>query len=319
MQRVLAKITDSPWFQNFVTAVILLAGVVVGVETYPEAAARFRSPLDVLNSVILWIFVAEIVVKMGAHGRRPWRYFYDPWNVFDFLIVAVCFMPIDAQYVTVLRLARLLRVLKLVRALPRLQILVGALLKSIPSMVYVSVLLSLLFYLYGVAGTFMFAENDPVHFRNLQMSMLSLFRAVTLEDWTDLMYIAMYGSENYGYDAAMLAEWKPVNSAMPVVGAGFFVSFVLTGTMVILNLFIGVIMNGMEEAQKEAEEAELIRLRGGGEPTIHDDLAALQAQLEALNDTVARVQKRAQRDLRAAPPVAVSASPADVGSSASPG
>ena len=300
MQPVLEKITDSPWFQNFVTAVILLAGVVVGIETYPSAAAAYRAPLDVTNSIILWIFVAEIVVKMGAHGRKPWRYFYDPWNVFDFLIVAVCFMPIDAQYVTVLRLARLLRVLKLVRALPRLQILVGALLKSIPSMVYVSVLLSLLFYLYGVAGTFMFAENDPVHFRNLQMSMLSLFRAVTLEDWTDLMYIAMYGSENYGYDAVMLAEWKPINNAMPVVGAGFFVSFVLTGTMIILNLFIGVIMNGMEEAQQEAEEAELIRLRGGGPPTIQDDLAELEAQLEALNETVTRVKKKIRTEGKAA-------------------
>ncbi len=299
MQRWLKPIADAPWFQNFITAVILLAGVVVGFETYPSVAETHRSLLDITNDVILWIFVAEIVVKMGAEGKKPWRYFYDPWNIFDFLIVAVCFMPIDAQYVTVLRLARLLRVLKLVRALPRLQILVGALLKSIPSMVYVSVLLFLLFYLYGVAGTFMFAENDPVHFRNLQMSMLSLFRAVTLEDWTDLMYIAMYGSENYGYDAAMLAEWKPTSVAMPVVGAGFFVSFVLMGTMIILNLFIGVIMNGMEEAQKEAEEAELTRLRGGGEPTLQDNLAELEEQLAALNETVERVKKRVKKDMAA--------------------
>jgi voltage-gated sodium channel len=296
MQRVLAQTAEAPWFQHFVTAVILFAGVVVGIETYPAAVERYGTVLHALNDVVLWIFVAEIVVKMGAHGRKPWRYFLDPWNVFDFAIVAVCFMPINAQYVTVLRLARLLRVLKLVRALPKLQVLVGALLKSIPSMVYVSVLLFLLFYLYGVAGTFMFAENDPVHFRNLQMSMLSLFRAVTLEDWTDLMYINMYGSAKYGYDAAMLAEWNPVSRAMPVGGAFFFVSFVLMGTMIILNLFIGVIMNGMDEAQAEAEEAELIRLRGGGEPTIEDELASLQKQLAVLNETVARVQRMARKD-----------------------
>jgi voltage-gated sodium channel len=300
MQPVLAKTADSAWFQNFVTAVILLAGVVVGIETYPAAVERYGSVLHGMNNIILWIFVAEIAIKMGAHGRRPWRYFLDPWNVFDFLIVAVCFMPINAQYVTVLRLARLLRVLKLVRALPKLQVLVGALLKSIPSMVYVSVLLFLLFYLYGVAGTFMFAENDPVHFRNLQLSMLSLFRAVTLEDWTDLMYINMYGAANYGYDAATLAEWNPVSRAMPVGAALFFVSFVLMGTMIILNLFIGVIMNGMDEAQKEAEEAELIRLRGGGEPTVHDELAALEKQLELLTDTVARVKRKVGSAQRAA-------------------
>jgi hypothetical protein len=113
------------------------------------------------------------------------------------------------------------------------------------------------------------------------MSMLSLFRAVTLEDWTDLMYIAMYGSEAYGYDAGMLAEWQPTSKAMPVVGAGYFVSFVLMGT-------------------KEAKEAELTRLRDGGEPTVQDDLATLEAQLDAFNDTVARVKKRVRSQGKAA-------------------
>lgn len=303
MQQILKKTAESSWFQNFITAVILAAGVVVGFETYSGFAEEHHGTLSVLNDIVLWIFVAEIVVKMGQHGiTRFYRYFKDPWNVFDFLIVAVCFMPIDAQYVTVLRLARLLRVLKLVRALPRLQILVGALLKSIPSMLYVSVLLFLLFYLYGVAGTFLFADNDPVHFRNLQMSMLSLFRACTLEDWTDLMYINMYGAEGYGYDAAMLAQWQPQSRAMPVFGALYFVSFVLLGTMIILNLFIGVIMNGMDEAQKDAEEGELIRLRQGDEPSLEEDLAEVQKQLVAMQSQLERAQKRASklRDKRAA-------------------
>jgi len=292
MQAFLKKIADAKWFQNFIIAVILAAGVIVGFETYSGFAERHHFVLGTLNSLVLWIFVAEIVVKMGAHGLRPWRYFHDPWNCFDFLIVAVCFMPIDAQYVTVLRLARLLRVLKLVRALPKLQILVGALLKSIPSMVYVSVLLFLLFYLYGVAGTFLFSENDPVHFRNLQISMLSLFRAVTLEDWTDLMYINMYGSDAYGYDAAMLAQWSPTSRAMPLFGAMFFVSFVLMGTMIILNLFIGVIMNGMDEAQAEAVEAEFVANREGDEPSTEEDLEALSKQLQDMQLQIKRIQKK---------------------------
>jgi len=300
MQAILKRIADSKAFQNTITGVILAAGVIVGFETYPHIADRHEGLLGVLNDIVLWIFVAEIVVKMGAHGRKPWNYFKDPWNVFDFTIVAVCFLPINAQYVTVLRLARLLRVLKLVRALPRLQILVGALLKSIPSMFYVTILLMLLFYLYGVAATFIFAGNDPAHFGSLQMSMLSLFRAVTLEDWTDLMYIQMYGSDAYGYDAAMLAQHQPTSQAMPLVGALFFVSFVLLGTMIILNLFIGVIMNGMEEAQKEAGQAELIRLRVGDEPSVHDDLAELQEQLAAMQDLLEQAQKKAKGVDRAA-------------------
>lgn len=297
MQRFLKNIADSKWFTNFITAVIVGAGVVVGIETYPTMANRYGLVLSILNDLVLWIFVAEIVVKMGAHGRKPWRYFFDPWNVFDFIIVAVCFMPINAQYVTVLRLARLLRVLKLVRALPRLQVLVGALLKSIPSMAYVSVLLFLLFYLYGVAATFLFSGNDPVHFGSLQISMLSLFRAVTLEDWTDLMYIQMYGADQYGYTPEMLAEHQPQCLAMPIVGSAFFVSFVLLGTMIILNLFIGVIMAGMEESQKESERFELIRLRVKDEPSLQEELVNLQESLAAVQDHLERIQIRTKETL----------------------
>ena len=100
-------------------------------------------------------------------------------------------------------------------------------------------------------AVFLFAENDPIHFRNLQTSILSLFRVVTLEDWTDVMYINMYGSENYGYSSNDLAKWTPISSSSPLGGAIFFVSFVLIGTMIVLNLVIGVIMNSMDESNAE--------------------------------------------------------------------
>lgn len=282
MQEFLKKIADAAWFQNTITIVILLAGVLVGIETYPALVERHHGILHLGDQIILWIFVLEIVVKMGAEGNKPWRYFLDPWNVFDFIIVAACFLPFDGNAVTVLRLLRLLRVLKLVKALPKLQILVGALLKSIPSMVYVSILLLLLFYVYAVAAVFLFGVNDPLHFENLEIAMLSLFRVVTLEDWTDVMYINMYGCDRYGYspDSVVLCS-EPV--AQPLLAALFFVSFVLTGTMIILNLFIGVIMSGMEEAQAEANE--LARMaEGGKERTLEGEIQAMQDQLEALQD-----------------------------------
>ena len=84
-------------------------------------------------------------------------------------------------------------------------------------------------------AVFLYAENDPIHFRNLQTSILSLFRIVTLEDWTDVMYINMYGSENYGYNSNDLDKWTPISSASPLGAALFFVSFVLIGTMIELN------------------------------------------------------------------------------------
>ena len=111
-----------------------------------------------------------------------------------------------------LRLFRLLRVLRLLSAVPKLQLLVNALLKSLPSMLYVTVLLLLLFYVYAVAGVMFFAKNDPVHFGNIFDALLSLFRIVTLEDWTDVMYLQIYGSdvyEGYNISAANLALHYP--------------------------------------------------------------------------------------------------------------
>ncbi len=304
MVQLCKRIAESSRFQNFITGVILFAGALVGVETYPEMARRFAAPMHVLDQVVLWIFMAEIAIKMIAEGRRPWRYFYDGWNVFDFVIVAGAFMPFAAQYATVLRLLRLLRVLKLVRALPRLQLLVGALLKSIPSMAYVSLLLVMLFYVYAVAAVFMWGENDPVHFGNLQISFLSLFRAVTLEDWTDLMYIQMYGCENYGYDTAR--EMCTASHASPVGGAIFFVSFILVGTMIFLNLFIGVILSGMDEAQAEADVAAGVMRaeRLGRRPaTLDDELENLQKQLALMQEQLSRVQRatRKRADVRGLP------------------
>lgn len=300
MQATLKKIADAPLFVNFVTGVIILAGLIVGAETYPVFAAEHHSVLAILDTVVLWIFVLEIVVKMGAEGAKPWRYFKDSWNVFDFIIVAAAFLPFGGNAVTVLRLLRLLRVLKLVRALPKLQVLVGALLKSIPSMAYVSVLLLLLFYIYAVAAVFLFSANDPLHFENLQMAMLSLFRVVTLEDWTDVMYINMYGCAEYGYDANSVVPCT-ASEGNPVLAGLFFVSFVLIGTMIMLNLFIGVIMNGMDEAQGEAEEMDRVRAAVTGTGlTALDDLEKLESELKHIQENIARLHRRMRHEAEAA-------------------
>ena len=299
MAGFLKSIADAKWFQNFIIVAILAAGVLVGIQTYETTSPTVKDlipTLDVFDKIILWIFVVEIVIKMGAEGKRPWRYFYDPWNVFDFVIVAVCFLPFNAEYAAVLRLLRLLRVLKLVRALPRLQILVGALLKSIPSMVYVSILLVLLFYVYSCAAVFIFGENDPVHFRDLPNSMLSLFRVVTGEDWTDVMYIAMHGCDNYGYDDTMKEIWdcRPMaegghSKGMPVFGALFFVSFMMLGAMVILNLFIGVIMNGMEEADNELAREQAAEAEARGGPNTEERLAQLAKQHDEIGKEIGQL------------------------------
>ena len=118
----------------------------------------------------------------------------------------------------------------------------------------------------------MFGENDPVHFHDLQTAMLSLFRIVTLEDWTDIMYINMFGSSHYpgpdlaAYQAANNTGILPRPESGPgvVIGVAYFVSFVMFGTMIMLNLFIGVILNSMDEARSDRVREQQEELRASG-------------------------------------------------------
>ena len=289
MVELCKKVSESKSFTNFILCVIGVAAVVVGMQTYKEFELEYRTVFNTLNAVILGIFIFEVIIKIVTQGRQPQNYFKDAWNIFDFSIVAVCLLPIESNdFVAVLRLVRVLRVLKLVSAIPRLQVLVGAVLKSIPSIGYVFLLATLHFYIYGCMATFLYSENDPVHFRNLQTSMLSLFRAVTLEDWTDLMYINMYGSANYGYDGSsytMLADLgidrdEVVSSASPFAAALFFVSFIVSGAMIVLNLFVGVMLTGMEDAKKEQELETRLENEDIDQVDLKEEFAKLDQHLQ---------------------------------------
>jgi voltage-gated sodium channel len=282
----LKKIADSALFHHFMIGFIAFAAVLVGVETYPSMVARYGSVLHVLDQLVLALFTVEIVIKMGALGRNALHYFKDPWNVFDFLIVAVCFVPMDAQFVAVLRLVRILRVLKLITALPRLQMIVGALLKSIPSIGYVGLLLVLHFYIFAVIATSFFGGNDPFRFGTLQTSMLTLFQVVTMEGWADIMQTQMLGCDRYGYDDT-IKHLCTQPSTSPVFAPLYFVGFIIIGTMIILNLFIGVIMKGMEEMQDELLKRDEAQAKAEGRAlSIEDRLAAAMADLDRARESL---------------------------------
>ncbi len=295
MTEKLKKIAESKTFQRAILAVILLAAVLVGLETYPDVVAEHGELLDRLHRLVLGIFVVEALIKMGQYGRSWHRYFQDPWNVFDFSIVVVCFLPVGASYAAVLRLARIMRALRLITALPKLQLIVGALIRSIPSMGYVGVLLALNFYVYAVMGVFLFSENDPVHFKDLPTAMLSLFRVVTLEDWTDVMYINMYGVDSYpglaNYVNPTGITPDPATCPPTVVGVLYFASFVMLGTMIMLNLFIGVIINSMDEAKVERErELRAERLVLGEGLSLSDELEEVDLQIHAVRERLKELQ-----------------------------
>jgi voltage-gated sodium channel len=274
MSNRIKQLVEAKPFHHFIVAVIVLAGVVAGLETSPALMERHGALLLGLDHLILGIFVVEALLKMAAHGRRPWLYFADGWNVFDFLIVVICLLPVGGPFAAVLRLARALRLLRLVSALPKLQLLVGALLKSLGAMGYVSLLLALLFYIYAVAGIHLFGAHDPKNFGSLPAAFLSLFRLVTLDNWADLF-----------------------NSQLPHLPAFkvalYFVSFIILGTMIILNLFIGIIMNSMSEMHAEIAERDRARHeRETGAATLEDDLNSLERELSETQTRLAGLRRK---------------------------
>ena len=290
MVELCKKIREDRRFEGFIIGIILLAGLIVGLETSPDLVERHHGLLHFFDVSILWIFVGEAVIKIVAEGKKPWNYFKSGWNCFDFSIVVICFLPLDAQYAAVLRLARILRVLRLVTVVPRLQVLVMAIIKSIPSMFYVTVLLGLFFYIYAVMGVFLFRGNDPGHFENLFLALTTLFRVVTLEDWTDVMYTAFHGSDVYAAQGPIPVGPEP--HAFGVWGILYFVTFVIVGAMVMINLFIGIVLTSLTEAQAEQlrhklhlEDAEEEEERHHEE--IQEGLGRIESEIESLRRRLA--------------------------------
>ena len=294
----LGGLVDSKAFQHTVLGVITAAAILVGLETSREMVARYGVWLHRLDQPVLLFFIVEAALKMARHGRHWYRYFGDRWNVFDFLIVVACLMPAGGQYAAVLRLARVLRALRLVTAVPKLQLLVNSLLKSVTSLGYVGLLLAVLFYVYAVLGVYLFRGNDPVHFQDLATALLTLFRVVTLEDWTDVMYIQMYGSAAYpNYADFAQAHLREASRAMPFLGAAFFVSFVMLGTMIMLNLFIGVIINSMSEAQADRDSEERRKhLERDGRISVGDEIGLIEEEIKKLSTRLKSLRGRADAD-----------------------
>ena len=254
-------LTEHRHFTPFITIVIIANAAVIGLDTSISLRARFGEGFAAANVAFLSIFVAEAALKIIACGRRPDRYFRDGWNVFDFSVVVLSLVPAAGPLATLARVARLLRVLRLVSTMPELRLIVATLVRSLPGMGHVVMLMGLIFYVYGVAGFHLFSEHDPTHWRTLGISLLTLFRVVTLEDWTDVMYTAM--------------ELSPYAWL-------YFVSFVVLGTFVIVNLFIAVVLNNLDEAKTE-------RLNELRTPPGRDEILA---ELRATQSSLTRLQQR---------------------------
>lgn len=167
----LAASLESGRLHYFIIGVILVNGVVIGLETSDAVMALMGGALKALDRLFLAIFILEAAAKIVCLG--PKRYFRDGWNLFDFAIVLASLIPATGQFATLARLARILRILRLVSAFPELRLVVQTLVRSIPSMGHVVMLMSIIFYIYGVAGYYLFHEIDPTHWRDLGISLLT--------------------------------------------------------------------------------------------------------------------------------------------------
>lgn len=219
----LAHWVESKAIQNFIIAVILLNGLILGLETSDALMERVGGVLLFIDKLCLIVFILEIAIKLTAYRLHFWR---NGWNWFDFLVVAIALAPGTGPW-AVLRSLRILRVLRLLTVMPQLRKVVAAFVHAIPGLSGVIVVMAVFFYTMGVLATNLFGDAFPQWFGSLGGSLFSLFQIMTLESWS-------------------MGIVRPVMEVFPWAWA-FFVPFIVIATFTILNLFIGIIVSTMQE------------------------------------------------------------------------
>jgi voltage-gated sodium channel len=260
-QRVLALV-EAPAFQRAIIALIVLNAITLGLETSSAFTAQNGGWLGIIDAAVLAVFVLELLLRLFAHRLA---FFRDPWSVFDFAIVAIALVPSSGAF-SVLRALRVLRVLRLISMVKSMRSVVGALLAALPGMGSIAALLSIVLYVAAVMATKLFGTVAPDYFGDLGGSLFTLFQIMTMEGWADIA-------------RAVMVE-------MPLAWV-FFLVFILVSTFTVLNLFIAVVVNAMQEqvaadikleedahaAQAHAERAEMLaEIRA-----LAKDVAALRA------------------------------------------
>ena len=259
--RFAGRVVENQFFDYVIIALILLSGAFLGLQTVPEINDPYGNLLVLGNQIILVIFILEAILKMLALAPRSQRYFRDGWNVFDFTIIVLSLVPATGAFAMIARLGRLLRVLRLISAIQDLRLIVSALVKSIPNVGHIMMLMSIIVYIYAIIGFQLFHEHDPDRWGNIGLSILTLFEIITLEGWVDINARAM-----------------ELNSFAWI----YFVSFVIVGTFVVVNLFIAVVINNLDRAKEESlKELET--------PVSRDELLR---ELRATQDSLRRLEAR---------------------------
>ncbi|MGQ7260285.1 ion transporter [Vreelandella sp. V005] len=259
------KLRSNKIFEAVVISIIVISALVIGAKTYEETT-QIEQWLLYLDIAVTIFFLVEILIRMAAE-RTLLSFFKKGWNVFDFLIVTASLIPMDdSEMVLLARLLRIFRVLRLVSMIPELQMLLGALVKSVPRMGYVVLLMFIIFYIYAALGSFLFHNVDDFLWGNISVSMLTLFRIATFEDWTDVMYATQ---EVYAW------SWI------------YYLTFIFLTAFIFLNMMIGIVLDVMQKesalldlSNDEGDAAQMQGLRAD----VHD----LRAQLDRMEAALAQ-------------------------------
>lgn len=254
------KVEKSVWFQSFIIGTIIIAALTVGAKTYtlPDGV---ETAINYLDTFVTIFFLVELSLRFIACSKK--RYFFkDPWNIFDTIIVVGSLVPIsETEMILLARLLRVFRVLRLVSIIPDLRFLINALLKAIPKMGYIVLLMFIIFYIFAAVGSIFFNDVNETLWGDIAISMLTLFRVATFEDWTDVMYETM---------AVYPLSWV------------FYIIFIFLTAFVFLNMMVGVVLDVMtsETAKKEQENQD------NHHHELVTQIAELQAQVSKLADNI---------------------------------
>ena len=234
IQKIFWKIRSNKAFELFVVFVIIFSALVIGVKTYP-LPENFLRAMTILDWGITLFFLTEITIRfLGEERKRD--FFKSGWNIFDTLIVTVSLIPIeDTEMAVVGRLIRIFRVLRMVSIVPELRMLMNSLLKALPQLGYVLLLMFIIFYIYAAIGSTFFQDINPTLWGDIAVSLLTLFRVMTFEDWTDVMYETM---------AHYPLSWI------------YYLTFIFFTAFAFLNMVIGIVVNVMNEEQERIRKQE---------------------------------------------------------------
>ncbi|NQZ24945.1 MAG: ion transporter [Colwellia sp.] len=255
-QRQLSKIDTSKAFQGIVIAVILLSALMIGAKTH-NLSANVVAVLLFLDVAVTVFFAVEISIRFLACPEKK-NFFKSGWNIFDTVIVIGSLVPTGGSGVLLARLLRVFRVLRLVSMVPELRLLINALLKAIPRMGYIALLMFVIFYIYAAIGSMYFHEINEVLWGDVSISMLTLFRVATFEDWTDVMYETM---------AVYPLSWI------------YYLTFIFLTAFIFLNMMVGTVLEVMSQEHDQFRAEQHGESGDGGEPASRAQIDKLEKEL----------------------------------------